>query len=56
MVPLNIHSFVGRKFMGATDTTKTQCYVEPGLWGQGNSSIMNLETIPERHVFCVPKS
>lgn len=32
---LNIHSFVGRKFMGATDTTKIQCYVEPGLWGQG---------------------
>ena len=30
-----IHSFICRKFMGATDTTKIQCYVEPGVWGQG---------------------
>lgn len=54
---LNIHSFVGRKFMCLLQTQpRLNVTLSQGYGVRGNSSIMNLETIRERHVFCVPKS
>lgn len=49
------HSYVGSSW-GQQTQPRFNVMLSQGYGVRGNSSIMSLETIPERRVFCVPKS